>query len=240
MIKPSFIYGLIDPRTLLIRYVGKTKKGMTRPKEHRLCRTATTGRYLINWIRSLQALGLDYEVVILEECANAQLDELERFWIAYGRASCWPLTNLTRGGDGFTGKHTEETRRKMSAARQGHPFSAESRAKLSNSLRIYYAKTPERVESLRNRVFTEEWRSKISSKLKGREITTEWRSKVSATKRATGGTKLTFEDACQIVAALRNGESPRRVAPRFKVSRSCIEDIRDGRTWKDAKAAVTS
>jgi hypothetical protein len=93
----NLIYGLIDPRTRLIRYVGLSSRGMRRPKEHRLRSCPDT--YCRRWIRQLHALGLDYEVAVLEVLASAvQLDEAERWWIAFGRACGWPLTNVTDGG----------------------------------------------------------------------------------------------------------------------------------------------
>lgn len=95
---PCFVYGLIDPRTLLIRYIGKSTIGMKRPKEHRQ-RHRQHGGWVSNWVNELIQQGLDYSIVILEECSNTLLNECEMWWIAYARLSEWPLTNLTHGGD---------------------------------------------------------------------------------------------------------------------------------------------
>ena len=86
-----FVYGLIDPTTRLIFYIGQTTKGMQRPRQH-------------------AARGWIYEIAILEAVDEqssspsrkrpTSLHEAERWWIAYGRASGWPLRNLANGGGG--------------------------------------------------------------------------------------------------------------------------------------------
>lgn len=99
------IYGLVDPRTKLVRYVGKSSSGLTRPRSH-LCPSNLAHRtYSARWIKSLLALGLRYEIVVLETPHKEILSDTERWWIAYGRASGWPLTNLTDGGEGAFGTH---------------------------------------------------------------------------------------------------------------------------------------
>jgi hypothetical protein len=109
----NLIYGLIDPRTLLIRYVGLSSRGMRRPKEHR--RSSGPNTYRRNWVQSLKRLGLTYEIVVLEVIKNeAELSQAERWWIAFGRACGWPLTNLTAGG-GPSESALAEIRRKSAA-----------------------------------------------------------------------------------------------------------------------------
>ena len=93
----NLIYGLIDPRTILIRYVGLSSTGLKRPRCHR--RPSCADTYCRRWVRELQRAGLDYEITILEVVDSAtKLAETERWWIAFGRACGWPLTNLTEGG----------------------------------------------------------------------------------------------------------------------------------------------
>lgn len=70
---------------------------MRRPREHR--RPSCPDTYCRRWVRTLQRIGLDYEIVVLENVRPWEdLADKERWWIAYGRASGWPLTNLTDGG----------------------------------------------------------------------------------------------------------------------------------------------
>jgi len=127
------IYGLVDPRTLMVRYVGKSANGMKRPKMHK--RESGHNQHKDRWIAQMRAEGLDFEIVMLQESSAETLSSDERWWIAYGRAIAWPLTNLTDGGEGgvtFAGrKHSVEARAKMSAARLGTKLSDETRNKIS-------------------------------------------------------------------------------------------------------------
>ncbi len=92
----NLIYGLIDPRSRLIRYVGLSSIGMRRPRQHR---SGSHNAHCNNWIKALHKLGLDYEIVVLEVLEEqGDLGQAERWWIAYGRACDWPLMNLTAGG----------------------------------------------------------------------------------------------------------------------------------------------
>ncbi len=117
----AIVYALVDPCTRLVRYVGKSVSGLSRPRSHANPSKLRGNGYKERWIKTLQAHDLEYEIAVLEEAAsNDALPALERFWIAYGRACGWPLTNATDGGDGLHGfKHTVATRAKMSAAATG-------------------------------------------------------------------------------------------------------------------------
>ena len=58
---------------------------MKRPKDHRKRWCPDT--YCRRWVKSLQAIDLDYAIVVLEVLNNATaLDQAERWWIAYGKA----------------------------------------------------------------------------------------------------------------------------------------------------------
>lgn len=128
----KLIYGLVDPRTHLVRYVGQSSRGLHRPREHRSL-GRRTGPHCKRWIAQLQQLGLDYEVVLLET-GDLDLNIAERWWIAYGRASGWPLTNLTDGGEGASGyQHTDESRARISRARIGIRFSEETRKRIAEA-----------------------------------------------------------------------------------------------------------
>jgi len=115
------IYGLIDPRDGQLRYVGKSLTGMRRPIVHaEPARLRKDRTYKANWIRSLQAVGLDYEVEVLEECDTVDaLNEAERFFIGYFRMVGARLTNLTVGGEGRSGPMSTEHRMNLSKALKG-------------------------------------------------------------------------------------------------------------------------
>lgn len=107
----TIVYGLIDPRTLMIRYVGKSSSGLWRPKQHIKKAGKTTGPYCANWLVDLVREGICYEIVVLQEPSREELNDCERWWIAYGRASGWPLTNLTDGGEGALGRVIDDEHR---------------------------------------------------------------------------------------------------------------------------------
>lgn len=118
------IYGLVDPRTKAVRYIGKSTTGLTRPKQHgHAAQLRRSPGHRTNWILSLRRERLDYEIIILMAVGpRLDLDEEERGWIKLARQLGWPLTNHTDGGDGSAGlKHTAETKAKMSAAHKGQP-----------------------------------------------------------------------------------------------------------------------
>lgn len=109
-----FIYGLIDPRTGEVRYIGQTGKGLYRPKRHGTAAALRKDNtYRGKWIRKLAAEGVTYEVVILEVCTPETVHARERDWIAWGRHLGWRLTNLTDGGEGTAGLHLSEERKKQ-------------------------------------------------------------------------------------------------------------------------------
>lgn len=113
----NIIYGLIDPRTKLVRYIGKCTRGLKRAKAHSTKWCLAQPTYSAAWIKTLIAVGLIYEVTILEVTTIDLLSQAERWWISYGRASRWPLTNLTDGGEGAPGMYTSRKLRQARSAR---------------------------------------------------------------------------------------------------------------------------
>lgn len=130
MQKQSLVYGLVDPRTDTIHYVGQSMNGVVRARRHGRpgALEKDTNLHKIRWIRQVRASGNDYSVVILEIVLEvAHLDEAEIRWIAYGREHGWPLTNLCDGGGG-TKNPNQETRAKIGVAsrtRKHPPWSTE-------------------------------------------------------------------------------------------------------------------
>lgn len=91
------IYGLCDPVTGELRYIGKTVNLKARIRDH-MNHKLTEDNYKSRWLRTLPGLP---KVVVLEETDADQLNESEQFHIAYFRSIGARLTNLTIGGDGF-------------------------------------------------------------------------------------------------------------------------------------------
>jgi hypothetical protein len=119
MTPKNIIYALADPLTHEIRYVGQSRQGLKRPKQHCQKWTSKHNTYCHNWIGSLQKQGLRPEIRILEKVESKEdLNEAEIKWIAALRAQGARLTNLTDGGGGLLST-SNETRLKLSRALGG-------------------------------------------------------------------------------------------------------------------------
>jgi len=164
----NLIYVLIDPRNGEFRYIGMTKNGVSRPKEH--TKESKYGdTHKARWIRKLQSLNLKYKIGILQELKRLdQLAAAEIKWISFYRGCGARLTNATDGGDGllnptkevrakFKGEnngmygreHTQESIEKMSESTKGRnnpnygkKLSSEIRKKMSGKNNSMYGKTP--------------------------------------------------------------------------------------------------
>lgn len=152
----NIIYGLIDPRTIMVRYVGMTSRGLSRPRRHRTRVSDRDTSHRANWLRELRRLGLAYEIAVLDVAKGQNdLPGLEQWWIAYGRACGWPLTNATDGGEGSLNPSpeaiektrraklgttaSEETRRRMSEAQRARLASPEARRAVGDRSRASWA-----------------------------------------------------------------------------------------------------
>lgn len=180
------IYGLVDPRTEAIRYVGMSSSGLTRPKSHGQSGLNRQG-HRTNWILELRNAGFNYEIRVLEEVANqSELPTREVLWIAHLRAAGHHLTNHTDGGEGTPGyrpeaeaRHERSERMKdwrpspamIEAARRtwtGRKHSEETRKKMSLSHSGY--------------VTSAETKQKISAIHAGKKLSSEHRAKISRAK----------------------------------------------------------
>ena len=114
--KQRIIYGLTDPRTEELRYVGMSKNGLKRAKTKHDARCR-------NWEIQLERLGLRPDAFIIEDLPSSthgELCEQETFWIGYFRMIGANLTNMTNGGDGVKGSPlSKEHKQKISIAIKG-------------------------------------------------------------------------------------------------------------------------
>lgn len=126
--KPEYIvYGLVDPRTLGVEYIGQSSSGVARARVHRTPTSLRYGNTKNVWLRELFAAGLDYDIVTLgsvknpkapgtlcwwrEGCNTTALNDLEIWHIAMGRAMGWTLKNSTNGGEGNPGRVCSDAQR---------------------------------------------------------------------------------------------------------------------------------
>lgn len=132
----GLVYGLYDPLTDELRYVGQT----TLPLDRRLSthlspKNLSRRRHSSCWLRHLVSRGLKPQIRPLGSAASrGELDALETKVILEAREKGYRLTNHTDGGRGMAGYTLGvETRKKMSESRQGHSVSDQTRAKISKA-----------------------------------------------------------------------------------------------------------
>lgn len=102
MKRDYIIYGLVDPFTQDLRYIGQSVKGVIRGRDH--CRPSILAKkenpHNAAWIKSVMVKGQKPEVVVLERFESAEkLDEAEMEWIAEARRVGCKLNNVTDGGN---------------------------------------------------------------------------------------------------------------------------------------------
>jgi hypothetical protein len=132
----GFIYGLCDPHTNELRYIGQTSQELRHRLRKHVIRAHDGQTYCAKWIRSLERIP---KIIQLHECANSALDQWEWQFIAAYRLMGARLTNITEGGAGSRGwHHTDEAKNKIAIAQRGRRWSAERRAAFS----VYRRATP--------------------------------------------------------------------------------------------------
>ena len=182
----------------------------------------------------------------LEVVPMSKWEEREIYWIAYGREQGWPLTNISRGGNGtgtlredvlvrlrvsqkgkpntFKGKkHTPEALAKISAASKGKKRSVEVCAKISTAQKGKPKSLEYRI-ALRvatkgrpGKKHTLEACAKISAAQKGKKLTLEHRKQLSELRKAAHRAGL--YDYCK----RKPGEFHHSEESRLKTSRSLKE-----------------
>lgn len=196
------VYGLTDPRTGAIRYIGKSSSGMRRPAQHGHASRLRDATHKSAWIKALRAEGFDYGVEVLTRLDSPRaLSDEERGWIAIGRVEGWDLTNATDGGDGQSRdwRPSEAQRRAVAEANRRRVHTREERERRSVGIRAAIAagrfKPGKRFGPL-----SEETKRKLSEARKGRSIPPEIRAKIGAAGR---GRKATPEARANMSAAQR-------------------------------------
>jgi hypothetical protein len=98
-VKPVYIYGLVDPRTDVVMYIGKTVDIKNRLRQHRKPRADQRMTRVKSWAISLKSKGLEPSMVILEACTEDSWKDREIFHIQDHRSKNDKLLNMADGGN---------------------------------------------------------------------------------------------------------------------------------------------
>ena len=106
----GWIYGIVNPITNELRYIGQTVNFNKRKSEHLYrAKTLKSSWYLYNWINSMLSDNIKPEFIIIDEVSIESLDYWEIFYISYFKSIGCNLTNYASGGNSRGGyNHTQE------------------------------------------------------------------------------------------------------------------------------------
>jgi len=200
---PVYIYGLVDPRSGALRYVGKSIRPLERLTNHMNERSRC---HRTNWLASLRRDGVRPRMVILDVTGEGGWQDVERGWIAWAKARGCDLVNETSGGDGVCDLPAE-TRARMRLTWLGRKHKPETIAKLGSGMR--------------GKHHTEEHRAKMRRVMTGRTVT--WGNKLAEAVRA-----LTEQDVSIILDRLNGGELVKDLAAEYGVHRTTLSKIKMG------------
>ncbi len=114
-IEETFIYGLLDPRTNALRYIGKSNNPEKRLISHNQVFNNTHKEC---WLQSLHKINLKPVLKIIDIVPKLKWQQYEIFWIAYYKKQGADLTNGNPGGFGG-GTYTPEIQEKLRISRTG-------------------------------------------------------------------------------------------------------------------------
>lgn len=209
------IYGIADPATSLVHYVGKTAGSpLRRLREHSLNVERGSQYQFHCWLREHLKAGRTVEVFVIETVDHHLWAEAEEFWIGYLRAIGCPLKNVSPGGDGINGyRISREHAKRIGNALRGKPKSADHIAAWK-AAQSFAPPSPEA-------------RSKISASLKGRAKSADHIEKVAAKRRGQRHSAETRKHISEILmspevnaklVAARAGRPPMSAETKAKIS----------------------
>lgn len=234
------IYGLHDPESGELRYIGQTIKSIpNRLSAHLSPSSLRRHSYLYRWLGGLVERGLKPTWSQIDVAGDqADLDRLEIEHIAKARLDGVRLVNLSDGGGGRAGYvPSKEEREKIASKQRGvprQPKTSEQKAHMSQVMKGRNTNTPEHIERLRQMKIgvprSEETKARISeakkgtpSHMKGKHHTEETKAKVSASRKGKlmGSTHHQYRhdiSTDHILARLAEGATKAAVAEELGVS----------------------
>ena len=185
-------------------YIGQTIQTLNeRIRQH----LRDTNRKKQHFYYSLIKYGADnFTWEIIDTAKNQEeLDAKEKYWITYYKAND-PAYGYNLRGGGKAGKQSKISRQRLSEAIEGHVVTAETRNKISNSLKG--EKNPNF-----GKKFSPEHCRKISKSNKGRQPTEKTKRKFSKTMT---GYKWSEEALAKRKAVLQRPETRRKMSDAHK------------------------
>jgi len=243
------IYGLLDPRTQELRYVGQTRTSLTiRLSNHLSQARRSRKNWREKWIGALLDQGLSPQIVLLEEVAREDLDQAERSWIALLREQGARLVNATAGGDRLDLLPEAEARRLANSEWYRRNKTPEAQLRRSRAAkRRWQTLSPERRAAIIRRaseaaalhphppgVFTPERRLQLAEAARSRLLALSPEERAERARRAglRGGHKhWTTEQRATVAAARRawwNALTPEQKAAE---TAKRVPPNRNGRRW---------
>jgi len=122
----TFIYGLVDPVSGFIRYIGKSDNPEHRLKSH-IDNRNYSNTHKNNWIKSLISKGVRPTMEIIDEVPYENWIAREIETITLFKSAGANLVNGTLGGEGVT--QTPEIRKKISESNKGRKGSCGNKGK---------------------------------------------------------------------------------------------------------------
>lgn len=134
----NLIYGLIDPRTKELRYIGQTTRGIKQLRVYFIDSFMKKKRHVASWIKNLHTDNLKPEVIILEDSIKNKenLNNLEVFYISYFKSIGCNLTNLAEGGNSNSGFKLNKKQKKIWSK------NAKNNTKLQEARKEYFDNNP--------------------------------------------------------------------------------------------------
>lgn len=224
-----YVYGLEDPRTNALRYVGYTGDVRYRLFQHTKPSKNRGHCHRANWLRELRGLGLCPDLLLIAtRKTRAEAQQAERDAITRFRSEGCDLVNGTPGGDGgptmLGRKLTPEQCAKIGAAHRGLKRSPEtckriSIASLGRGKGVPLSEEHRKKIGLaqRDRVIPEDQRLRISIKNKGRLAGMRW--------RVEGGRRVWYGTPTQTRTCACGSSGPfhKSKATRDGLTNRCVE-----------------
>jgi group I intron endonuclease len=124
------IYALVEPITLQVKYIGKTRQDLKKRLTAHLCESRNSNTKKNTWLKSLKKKGLKPKIEELDFVLESEWEFWEKYWISQFRTWGFELKNTDDGGKGqsseFMKKNNpmfkKECRDKMAKSLLGNQF----------------------------------------------------------------------------------------------------------------------